>query len=97
MDPNEREHTSRRLTTPPSTSAVDALLEDQPRMLNLAQVGELLSASATTVRRLVESGVLPAMRLSRQWRVARDDLRTYMLTPAELDDSDEVQDSTPLS
>lgn len=90
MDPPGR--APRRVAVPPSESAVDALLQDQPRMLNLAQVGDLLASSTPTVRRLVDSGALPAVRLSRQWRVARDDLRTYLLTPSELEDLEETED-----
>lgn len=78
---------------PPSESAVDALLQDQPRMLNLAQVGDLLASSTPTIRRLVDSGALPAVRLSRQWRVARDDLRTYLLTPSELEETEDFEDT----
>lgn len=77
---------------PPSESAVDALLEDQPRMLNLAQVAQLLSSTKPTIRRLVDSGELRAVRLSRQWRVTRDDLRAYLLTPSELEDTENTED-----
>lgn len=82
----------RRVALPPSESAVDALLEGQPKMLNLAQVGELLSSSTPTIRRLVDTGALPAVRLSRQWRVARDDLREYLLTPSSLEDAEGSED-----
>lgn len=61
-------------------------------MLNLAQVGELLSSSTPTIRRLVDTGALPAVRLSRQWRVARDDLREYLLTPSSLEDAEDCED-----
>lgn len=90
-DPLDR--AQRRVAVPPSESAVDALLRDQPRMLNLAQVGEVLSTSTPTIRRLVEAGSLPAVRLSRQWRVARDDLREYLLTPSGLEDDTESPDA----
>lgn len=62
-------------------------------MLSIPQVAALLSTTAPTVRRIVEQGDLRAVRLSKQWRVARDDLRTYILTPAELENTHEVEDS----
>lgn len=77
-----------RRATPPSVAAVDLMLRDQPTMLSIPRVAELLSTTAPTIRRMVEQGTLPAVRLSRQWRVARDDLRTYLLTPSTVEDTD---------
>lgn len=71
---------------------MDALLEDQPRMLNLAQVAELLASTKPTVRRLIDTQDLRGVKLGRQWRVARDDLRSYLLTPSELEDSVDSED-----
>lgn len=62
-------------------------------MLSIPRVAELLSTTAPTVRRIVEQGDLRAVKLSRQWRVARDDLRTYLLTPSEVEASDEVEEN----
>lgn len=62
-------------------------------MLSIPRVAELLSTTAPTIRRMVEQGTLPAVRLSRQWRVARDDLRTYLLTPSTVEDTDADGDS----
>lgn len=76
-----------------SDGAVDAMLEDQPRMLNLAQVADLLATSKPTVRRLIDTQALRAVKLGRQWRVARDDLRTYLLTPSDLEDIDAAEDT----
>lgn len=88
MDPSP-ERSARRFAAPMSESVVASLLEEQPALLNLAQVADLLLTSPATVRRLVNSGSLPAVRLSRQWRVAREDLRQFLLTPSELDDETE--------
>lgn len=81
-----------RRATPPSVAAVDLLLRDQPTMLSIPRVAELLSTTAPTVRRMVEQGSLPAVRLTRQWRVARDDLRIYLLTPSDIEDGVDAED-----
>ncbi|WP_422117836.1 helix-turn-helix domain-containing protein [Brachybacterium sp. UNK5269] len=62
-------------------------------MLNLAQVADLLATSKPTVRRLIDTQSLRAVKLGRQWRVARDDLRTYLLTPSDLEDIDAAEDT----
>ena len=82
----------RRQATPPSASAVDALLRDQPTMISIPKVAELLATSPPTVRRLVELGELRAVRLSRQWRVTREDLREYLLTPSTLEGFEDSED-----
>ena len=61
-------------------------------MLTVPRVAELLSTTAPTVRSMVKAGELPAVKLSRQWRVPLEDLRTYLLTPSEVDDMED--DST---
>lgn len=87
------ERSARRFAAPMSEAVVDTLLQDQPQLLNLAQVADLLLTSPATVRRLVNSGSLPAVRLSRQWRVAREDLRQFLQTPSELEDDTEPVDA----
>lgn len=82
----------RRQATPPSVAAVDALLQDQPTMLSIPQVAALLSTTPPTVRRIVEQGGMRAVRLSRQWRIAREDLRTYLLTPSSIEDTEDTED-----
>lgn len=91
IDPGP-ERPARRFAAPMSEDVVNTLLRDQPRLLNLAQVAELLLTSPPTVRRLVSSGALPAVRLSRQWRIAREDLRVFLLTPSELEDETDQVD-----
>lgn len=76
-----------------SDGAVDALLEGQPQMLNLSQVANLLATSKPTVRRLIDTQALRAVKLGRQWRVARDDLRTYLVTPSDLEGIDAAEDT----
>lgn len=61
-------------------------------MLSIPRVAELLSTTAPTIRRMVDQGDLRAVKLSRQWRVARDDLRSYLLTPSELEDPEGPED-----
>lgn len=60
-------------------------------MLSIPRVADLLSTTAPTIRRMVEQGALPAVRLTRQWRVARDDLRTYLLTPSDIEDAEDAE------
>lgn len=54
-------------------------------MLSIPRVAELLSTTPPTIRRIVDSGELPAVKISRQWRVPLSDLRTYLLTPSPID------------
>lgn len=61
-------------------------------MISIPKVAELLATSPPTVRRLVELGELRAVRLSRQWRVAREDLREYLLTPSTLEGFEDSED-----
>lgn len=61
-------------------------------MLSIPRVAELLSTTAPTIRRMVDQGDLRAVKLSRQWRVARDDLRSYLLTPSKLEDPESPED-----
>lgn len=65
------------------------LLADAPPIMNLQQVASLLDLDTKTVRRLILSGSLPALRVTRKWRIARADVRTFMLTPSRIDDDDQ--------
>ncbi len=52
-----------------------------PRLLTLAEAAEVLRVSAKTVRRRIEGGDLPAVRLGpRTLRVREDDLQRYIAT-----------------
>lgn len=72
-----------------SIEAVDELLADAPSIMNLQQVAALLDLDTKTVRRLILSGALPALRITRKWRIARADVRTFMLTPSRINDDDQ--------
>ncbi len=53
--------------------------EHRPRrLLSLAETSERLSVSVSTVRRLVSSGLLPAVRVGHQLRVDPDELERYV-------------------
>lgn len=47
-------------------------------MLTVAEVAAYLKISPTTVWRHCSTGVLPAFRVGRQWRVERRDLDTWI-------------------
>jgi excisionase family DNA binding protein len=46
--------------------------------LNVKEVATLLRVCPKTVRRWIQAGDLPAMRLGRDWRIARADLRAFV-------------------
>lgn len=41
------------------------------------------------MNRLTLSGTLPALRMTPKWRIARADVRTFVLTPSRIDDDDQ--------
>ena len=47
-------------------------------LLTVSQVAQRLTVSAKTVRRLVERGELPALRIGSSVRVDPDELRTWL-------------------
>lgn len=47
-------------------------------MLSIAQVAERLQVSVATVRRLIERGELPAVRVGRLWRISSNALEAYL-------------------
>jgi excisionase family DNA binding protein len=49
-------------------------------MLDINRVAEILSASPTTVRRLLREGDIPSFRVGKLWRIKPEDLETYMQT-----------------
>ena len=48
------------------------------RLHPITAVAEELDVSTKTVRRLIASGALPAHRIGRQWRIAEEDLCTFL-------------------
>ncbi len=47
-------------------------------LLNIKDVAEVCGVSTKTVRRWIQSGQLVAIRLGRQWRIARKDLERFI-------------------
>lgn len=48
------------------------------KLLTVEQTAERLAVCGKTVRRLVASGALPALRVGRAVRISEDDLRVYL-------------------
>ena len=48
------------------------------RLLTIDEVAEILNVSTRTVRRLIDSGALPAHRLGRLVRIADRDLAVFL-------------------
>lgn len=46
--------------------------------LTVEEVSKFLRVSTPTVRQLIESGELKAVRVGRQYRIAREDLDDYI-------------------
>jgi len=49
-----------------------------PRLLSVAAVALHLGVSEKTVRRLIQSGKLPSLRVGRQIRVSEPDLAAFI-------------------
>ena len=49
-----------------------------PRMLTLQKVAERLGVHTNTVRRYVDKGMIPAVKLERVWRVEEKDLEDFI-------------------
>jgi excisionase family DNA binding protein len=49
-----------------------------PMLLDYEDVADALQVSASTVKRLVRAGELPAVKVARATRVRRDDLAAYV-------------------
>lgn len=49
-------------------------IEAPEQLLTVAEVANVLNCCTKTVRRIIASGILPAIRLNRQYRVRRADL-----------------------
>jgi len=48
------------------------------RLLTIPDVAEFCRVSERTVRRWIKAGELPAIRLGRQWRIAKRDLKRFL-------------------
>ena len=47
------------------------MTDAQPEFLTVAQAAALLQVSKATVRRWLEDGTLPGLKLRREWRIHR--------------------------
>jgi excisionase family DNA binding protein len=54
------------------------LAERPKRLYTIAAVAEELDVCSRTVRRWIDTRLLAAHRLGRQWRVGHDDLRAFL-------------------
>jgi excisionase family DNA binding protein len=52
------------------------------RLLSIGEVAEYCAVSEKTVRRWIDSKQLRALRLGRQWRIAPEDLESFLMTRA---------------
>ena len=48
------------------------------RLLTIPDVAEFCRVSERTVRRWIKAGELPAIRLGRQWRIAKKDFERFL-------------------
>lgn len=55
-------------------SALDDLFADEPRMLTVTRVAEVLGMSPKGVYKWIDEGTLPAYKVSGRWFVVRDEL-----------------------
>lgn len=52
--------------------------QPEGRVLTFREVRLQLRCSAPTLRKLIRSGKLPAVRLGMQWRIREQDLKNFM-------------------
>ena len=46
--------------------------------LSVKQMAEILQVSQRTIYRLIDSGKLPAYKLDRDWRIAKEDINQFL-------------------
>ena len=46
--------------------------------LTVKQMAEILQVSQRTIYRLIDSGKLPAYKLDRDWRIAKEDIDQFL-------------------
>ena len=59
-------------------SRFDEMFSEQPKLLRVSQVAQLLGKTSQGVLRWINTGVLPAYKLGDTWFILRDDLRDAM-------------------
>lgn len=47
-------------------------------LITTAQTAEILSVSPTTIRNMIKTGVLPAVKIMSEYRIDRDDVTAYI-------------------
>ena len=52
--------------------------ESLPPIMTIAQLAKHIGLPELTVRRLAREGLIPALKLGRQWRIKRDLLDEWM-------------------
>lgn len=52
--------------------------EECMQLYTLEEVANILRVSIQTVRRMVNDGELPAVKIRGQWRVRKEDLETFI-------------------
>lgn len=57
-----------------AVSALDDLFADEPRMLSVGRVAEVLGMSPKGVYKWIDDGSLPAYKVSGRWFIVRDEL-----------------------
>ena len=72
-------------------SRFDEMFSEQPNLLRVSQVAQLLGKTSQGVLRWINTGVLPAYKLGDTWFILRDDLRDAMSAGGNL----HPQDSSP--
>lgn len=55
-------------------TGLDELFADEPRMLSVGRIAELLGMSPKGVYKWIDDGTLPAYKVSGRWFVVRDEL-----------------------
>ena len=46
--------------------------------LSVKQMAEILQVSRRTIYRMIDSGKLPAYKLDRDWRIAKEDINQFL-------------------
>ena len=46
--------------------------------LTVKQMAEILQVSQRTIYRMIDSGKLPAYKLDRDWRIAKEDINQFL-------------------
>lgn len=59
-------------------SALEDLFADEPRMLSVGRVAEVLGMSPKGVYKWIEEGSLPAYKVSGRWFIVREELITTL-------------------